>query len=239
MKTYRYKLLALGILALGFVTLAHAQVTNGVPVIGSPATPSGFNWSMLIPFGVPLIVAFLKTKVAPNLPTQWLPVIATVLGGLSDYLLQLAGAHTSGTLVALLLGAAGVGVREIVNQWFPPNGNNLRKASPLVIPACFLLVWGCANFSTNLFRLQQTAENTAFTAYIGWTNYLTSHPVSAEASNAVKQARLKFAATDRTLDGLRASYDTNSAVKPTIQAVVSTLGEQGSNVAWLVNFYQQ
>jgi hypothetical protein len=101
-----------------------------------------------------------------------------------------------------------------------------------------LVMVGCASFSTNTFRAEQTAVNMAFTAYQGWTNYLALFPVSAERSNAVKTARLQFAATVGTVEALRVAYETNSAVKPQLQATLLTLADQSSNVVWLVNFFQ-
>lgn len=109
----------------------------------------------------------------------------------------------------------------------------------LLIGALLGLV-GCASFSTNTFRTEQTAVNLAYGAYVSYTNYLFVYPgkVSIDTSNAVRQARLEFAASVGTLDNLRLAYATNSAVQPTITATISTLQDQASNIVWLVTYIQ-
>jgi hypothetical protein len=102
-----------------------------------------------------------------------------------------------------------------------------------------LLVAGCAMLTTNVFRTQQTSEDLVYMAYVGYTNYLTTHTIDSSLSNNIRSARLKFAATDATLDQLRLAYDTNSLLKDQITATISTLSDQASNIVWLVNFYKK
>lgn len=95
---------------------------------------------------------------------------------------------------------------------------------------------GCTKLSTNTFRTEQAAVNLAYGAYVGYTNALPTLHLSVDQSNAVKQARLKFAATVSTLDALRVSYETNSALGPQLQAITATLADQSSNLVWVINF---
>jgi hypothetical protein len=69
----------------------------------------------LIPVVAPLIVALCK-KFLPSLPTWALPVIATLFGPLADYLSTYVTGATANPVLALALGAAGVGLREIADQ---------------------------------------------------------------------------------------------------------------------------
>lgn len=101
-----------------------------------------------------------------------------------------------------------------------------------------LLLVGCTNFATTVFRLEQTAANGAVTAYVGWTNHLATGTVSVQASNEVKQARLHFGATLSVVDGLRVAYETNSLVKPQLQAALDTLNNESSNVVWLIQYWK-
>lgn len=116
--------------------------------------------------------------------------------------------------------------------------------SPLLTVACLAgaLSFGCASHLLNsAFRAEQTAVNLAYGAYQGWTNYLVIQPPTAAllaASNEVKQARLKFAATLSTAEQLRAEAETNSAARPLLQNTLTTLSDQSSNVVWLINFYR-
>lgn len=101
-----------------------------------------------------------------------------------------------------------------------------------------LALMGCVSFDTNLFRTEQTAVNTAYAAYAGWTNYLATGKVSIQASNEVKQARLHFAASVGVVENYRAAYATNSAVKPQAQAALDALVGEGSNVVWLITYWK-
>lgn len=71
--------------------------------------------AMLLPLVVPLLLGLLKSAI-PNIPDHYLPLLAPLLGALGDYLLQLAGGGGVGPLYGALLGSAGVGVREAVDQ---------------------------------------------------------------------------------------------------------------------------
>jgi drug/metabolite transporter (DMT)-like permease len=67
----------------------------------------------LTPLVVPILTDLLK-KIVPLIPTQLIPVVATVLG----VIITVLNSGLSGGTVAVgaTLGFAGVGVREVVNQ---------------------------------------------------------------------------------------------------------------------------
>ncbi len=100
---------------------------------------------------------------------------------------------------------------------------------------------GCASFSTNVFRTEQTAVNTAYTAYVGYTNAVNQGllKVSADESNAIKSARLKFAASVSVVEAWRSAYETNNAVKPQLQAALDAALGESSNIVWLVNYLKK
>lgn len=70
------------------------------------------------PIIVPLVIAGIKL-VKPKIPTWILPVLAGPLGALVEYINHLATGSTTNIVVAVLLGLAGVGVREVVDQLKP------------------------------------------------------------------------------------------------------------------------
>lgn len=92
----------------------------------------------------------------------------------------------------------------------------------------------CASFSTQAFRTEQTAVNLAYTAYVGWTNYMAVVTVSPQASNQVKQARLKFASTLLEVEALRLKYSTNSTAKPALQSALTALYDEAENLSTLI-----
>lgn len=74
------------------------------------AVPAG-NWLMLIiPAVVPVVIAVIKFFI-PKLPSVWLPILAPILGAVAELLLS----GNFGVWGAVA-GAAGVGLREIVDQ---------------------------------------------------------------------------------------------------------------------------
>lgn len=107
-------------------------------------------------------------------------------------------------------------------------------ASPLL---CMVLLVACKNFSTQVFRTEQTITDVAFTAYVGYTNGLANGTikVNTDESNAVKTARIKLAASLNTVEQWRVAFETNSAVKPQVQAALDAATSDSSNVVYLIN----
>jgi len=107
--------------------------TESVPALNSLLV-------LLIPLVVPLIIAWLKTKVFPEIPDMYLPILAPLLGALSDFIAQVSGAQTHGVVVAALLGSAGVGIRELIDQTkksktaAPPGPPPAPPAQPAPVP---------------------------------------------------------------------------------------------------------
>ena len=104
-----------------------------------------------------------------------------------------------------------------------------------------LMVVGCASFATNTFRAEQTAVNAVTTAYIGYTNGLASGAikVSVDESNAIKSARLKFAASVQTLETWRSQYETNAASQSQVQAALDAATANASQILNLINLLKQ
>lgn len=119
----------------------------------------------------------------------------------------------------------------------------------LIVPLLALLM-GCASFSTHVFRTEQTAVNLVYAGYVGWTNYLIPAMANTNlslakqhsllvASNEVKQARLRFAATVHTVEEFRLAYETNAALRPQLEAALFGLLQQSSNVVYLIYYWRQ
>lgn len=69
----------------------------------------------LIPLLVPVVIAGIKW-VIPSIPTVWLPILAPLLGAAIDLVAYWAGRPGVDPAVGAVLGAAGVGLREIYDQ---------------------------------------------------------------------------------------------------------------------------
>lgn len=76
-------------------------------------------WQALIPVAVPLLIAILKWAVA-FIPAWILPILAPILGGLLDAGIAYLSGGTASPIVAMILGSAGVGLRELVDQMKKP-----------------------------------------------------------------------------------------------------------------------
>lgn len=103
-----------------------------------------------------------------------------------------------------------------------------------------LLILGCASFSTNVFRTEQTAVNVVYGAYVPYTQALLSGTlhITPDQSNAVKMARLKFSASVGVLESFRISYGTNSDLKPQVEASLAAVLANSSNVVYLIHLFQ-
>lgn len=112
-----------------------------------------------------------------------------------------------------------------------------------------LFVAGCSNLSANVFRTEQAATTVAYGAYVGYTNWLLTSfadpKLTADRkaqlvtiSNQVKVARLRFAATVSTVEALRVQYETNSTLKPPLEAGLQTIIGESSNLCWLINYWR-
>lgn len=69
----------------------------------------------LIPLIGPMIVAVIKRAI-PLVPKAFLPAIPVVIGAIAEFVLQQVGNPTYGWLAAMLVGAAGTGLREVADQ---------------------------------------------------------------------------------------------------------------------------
>lgn len=98
------------------------------------------------------------------------------------------------------------------------------------------LLMGCASFSTNVFRAEQTAVNLAYTSYVGYTNALPVLNLTPEQVASVKDARLKFAASVTLLDNWRSAYETNSATETYVQSALDAVYSNSSNLVWVINY---
>lgn len=106
------------LLTLAVLLLASAaQAATGSPAgpTASAGSPSSGGWELLIPVLVPVGIAGLK-MLLPKIPSVWLPVIAPVVGAALEIVLHFAGLASGTGLVGALLGSAGVGLREILDQ---------------------------------------------------------------------------------------------------------------------------
>lgn len=104
------------LILLLFTTLA--VLGAAIDPTATPATPETLHplsFAALIPFATPLLIALLK-GLAPHIPKLWLPIIAPILGALLDIIIHYAGGQNVGVLTGALLGSAGVGVREVLDQ---------------------------------------------------------------------------------------------------------------------------
>lgn len=100
---------------------------------------------------------------------------------------------------------------------------------------------GCQSAATNMFRAEQAATHVAFTTYVGYTNALANgviHP-SAQASNDVRTARLKLAASIQTAETWRSEYETNAAVEGVYLGALNAVVDNSSNFVYLINFLKQ
>ncbi len=92
-----------------------AESAVAAPAPAAVAFSFASLWQLLIPVAVPLLIAFLKFALQV-LPGWLLPILAPVLGGLADAAIAYATGGTANPMLGMILGSAGVGIREVVDQ---------------------------------------------------------------------------------------------------------------------------
>lgn len=75
--------------------------------------------ALAVPVLSPLLTAGVKWA-APRIPSFLLPMICTGLGTLSVYIAQWSAGEQTNAAVAIGLGLAGIGVREVIDQLKKP-----------------------------------------------------------------------------------------------------------------------
>jgi len=113
----KYTLLAfiVGMFALCSTAFAQAGVPEG-------QTPTQTLINCLTPIIVPLVILGVKTA-APKIPSFLLPILAPIFGVLLEYVNHFATGQEPSILYGVALGAAGVGIREVIDQ--------LKKITPV------------------------------------------------------------------------------------------------------------
>lgn len=138
MKTYR--VLGLALLALCSLLLAPGLVLGQELPVATPVANDQLPMAndqglpapaLLIAVLVPLLIAGLK-KLFPKIPGALLPVLAPVLGGIIEAIITGLGHDGGGVVTGAVAGAAGTGVREIVDQ------NRKRLPGAAAAALCFL-----------------------------------------------------------------------------------------------------
>jgi hypothetical protein len=144
-----------------------------------------FTWlETIIPVVVPAAIALFK-QLLPQIPKPWLPVLAPVLGAV----IEVAATRQvgAGTAAGAALGAAGVGLREIVDQLrkaaslqgdgaapgsSPPARKNAGFAPLLLLLALPLFAFGCKTADETAFKTIASLEAAVDHAMNAWADYV-------------------------------------------------------------------
>lgn len=128
---------------------ALAQTNNPPSPTPTPPASAGLLLAML-PVIVPLLVSFGKWMV-PKLPSWLLPILAPALGAAIDWIGAKVSGGTASPVLALALGSAGVGLREIVDQIKQAiNPPSPGKIGLILLPFLLLGSTGCRNPNANV-----------------------------------------------------------------------------------------
>jgi hypothetical protein len=114
MKTLRDCIVSSLILLVAILTFSAVAFGADAPVKAAGLDLSNL-WQAVIPVAVPLLIVGLKFLI-PMVPGWLLPIIAPVLGGLADAVIAFVSGGTANPVLGAILGSAGVGLREVVDQ---------------------------------------------------------------------------------------------------------------------------
>jgi hypothetical protein len=218
------------IMLLGLFGAYAADVATAAGTATATPAPTATNTLILtlIPVLVPLIVALAKWGV-PKLPTWILPILAPALGAALDYLSTLATGSAANPAVGALLGSAGVGLREVVDQvkgrlkdGGPPAAGILLLC---LLPAASLTVGvsGCALFQntpaeTIKYYTFLDSWTLSKAAYDGWAERVVMGKVTHDQEAKVDAAWNKYRAAFSAALGL-AKQDWSAVTPATLGAI--------------------
>lgn len=205
------------------VAVATNAVVGPVAVAGPSADLNNLIIAMIAVL-VPLAVAGIK-KMMPNIPSVLIPILATLLGVLGTYLASLSGSLTINPIWGVLLGAAGVGVREIKDQLFPAStssepppiaGSSIGQKLGLILAVSLasMLFVGCnLTPQTAAFNTIGSLESGVTGAYDGYIQAILAKQVTTNSLPLVSQSFNQFQ-SDALLATIVLNNNTN-ALAPT------------------------
>lgn len=101
------------------------------------------KYLLLVTILSPIITAYIK-QLLPQIPSKWIPLIAPALGGLAEAATRLSIGTDLPEGVGVAAGAAGVAVREVVDQWRKSGIDRLNGAGlALALVFAGTLLSGC------------------------------------------------------------------------------------------------
>jgi hypothetical protein len=117
------------------------------------ATPQSQTWNFrfLLPIAVPLVIAIGK-ELLPRVPAKYIPLIAPLLGAVAELLVNSSQASWGDIGMSAILGSAGVGVRELVDQLKKGKTSVPPVAGIFLLGISLLFVTGCAGFKTEQYN---------------------------------------------------------------------------------------
>jgi hypothetical protein len=179
----------------------------------------------VIPVVVPAAIAVLK-HFLPQIPKPWLPLLAPLLGAALDILAtQQFG---PGTALGAALGAAGTGLREILDQLRksllppadaqriePPSNPAVRSLLLPPLLLTFVLAFlpaGCKTADETAFKTAASLEAAVDHAMSAWADYATSKKAAdpADSSFADQERKVRSAYSAYRL-AMSAAYVARSA----------------------------
>jgi hypothetical protein len=227
--------------------------TNPVPPVSTPSPTVAINltWAQLgIPILVPLVIALLKWLM-PKIPPVFIPVLAALLGALADYCMTGSGKYGA------YLGAAGVGLREIVDQIRKLGNGDLAKAtSGLLLFASLLvplpLLMGCGTLDksgiyqgdTVLYNaeLATTEGKDMLHTFVKWEYdnraFLRQWPQIKEAADDVRLHAKSWVASAIALRNAyvaNPTQDTRSALEASVIVIRAALNQATVYMATPIN----
>ncbi|HVU07857.1 MAG TPA: hypothetical protein VHG89_04860 [Verrucomicrobiae bacterium] len=164
-------------------------------------------------------------------------------------LAQAAGIVNSEDFIGFVLVVAGLVWSHFTHSTAdsPPNnsGSTTALLLLLLLPVLFLAN-GCSSLSSNAYTTELAAASTsdaAMRGYAAYWNQAAQNPAAYHRTldglqserAAVEDASIKVGASIELVEDLRESYATNSAVKPQLQAAITSLADNAGNIVTYIN----
>lgn len=136
--------------------------------------------------------------------------------------------------------------RKARTGWTYVGGVVAAIGAAVLIGALIVLMTGCRSLNATVYNTENTAVDTVTagvrgfnTYYVGQTNGATAEQLSDlnRKRDSLYEATKGFGLAVAEVDALRRAYQTNSAVQPQLEAALTALTGQSSNIVNLVQHF--
>lgn len=140
---------------------------------------------------VALGVTHLTKWLGPKIPKWILPLIAIVIGTITNVIATMALDGNQSLAKSVLLGLAAIALRETGKHWVPQPKPTVGTTTSVLL-AGMLLLAGCATWERNSYRTIATTATMVDATMNAWGDYVRAGMAKSEDEEVVRKAYKRY-----------------------------------------------